>query len=65
MANLLMPAHRMAVSDETPVAQPTSDAQGMQHPLKQTPQLVADGIATDWNAVHANLGSFADKHSTL
>lgn len=28
-------------------------------------QRVADACATDWNAVHAAVGSFADEHSTL
>ena len=26
---------------------------------------VADACATDWNAVHDSVGSFADDHSTL
>lgn len=28
-------------------------------------QAAADACATDWNAVHASIGSFADEHSTL
>jgi antitoxin CcdA len=28
-------------------------------------QRVADTCATDWNTVHASIGSFADEHSTL
>ena len=28
-------------------------------------QQQADAVATDWNAVHAAVGSFADEHSTL
>ena len=28
-------------------------------------QKMADACVTDWNAVHAKVGSFADAHSTL
>lgn len=28
-------------------------------------QELADACATDWNAVHDSIGSFADEHSTL
>lgn len=28
-------------------------------------QQAADACAADWNAVHADVGSFADEHSTL
>ena len=36
-----------------------------QQQARLTRQQQADAAATDWNAVHASVGSFADEHSTL
>jgi post-segregation antitoxin (ccd killing protein) len=36
-----------------------------QQQTRLTRQQQADAASTDWNAVHAALGSFADEHSTL
>ena len=36
-----------------------------QQHTRQARQQMADACVSDWNAVHAKLGSFADAHSTL
>jgi antitoxin CcdA len=36
-----------------------------QQQTRLTRQQQADAASTDWNAVHASVGSFADEHSTL
>ena len=36
-----------------------------QQNVQRNRQRAADACATDWNAVHATVGSFADEHSTL
>ena len=36
-----------------------------EQPVRFTRQQQADAAASDWNAVHAAVGSFADGHSTL
>lgn len=36
-----------------------------QQNARRNRQEAADTCATDWNTVHASIGSFADEHSTL
>lgn len=36
-----------------------------QQKARRDHQHMADNCATDWNTVHASIGSFADEHSTL
>ncbi len=36
-----------------------------QQQAQRSRQQLADTCATDWNAVHAAVGSFADEHTTL
>jgi hypothetical protein len=36
-----------------------------EQPARLARQLQADAAASDWNAVHAAVGSFADAHCTL
>jgi antitoxin CcdA len=36
-----------------------------QQQAQRSRQQLADTCAADWNAVHAQVGSFADEHSTL
>jgi len=36
-----------------------------QQQTRLTRQQQADAVSMDWNAVHADVGSFADEHSTL
>lgn len=36
-----------------------------QQQAQRSRQQLADTCASDWNAVHAAVGSFADEHSTL
>jgi hypothetical protein len=36
-----------------------------EQPVRFTRQQQADAAASDWNAVHATVGSFADGHSTV
>lgn len=61
----LISTQSMYVSDAAPATHPDTNTQGVQQPMGQTPQQVADRIADDWNAVYANLGSFADEHVAL
>lgn len=35
------------------------------HHARASRQQLADASATDWNALHDRVGSFADEHSTL
>nr|WP_315238971.1 hypothetical protein [uncultured Albidiferax sp.] len=37
----------------------------VEQPVRLTRQQQADAAASDWNVVHAAVGSFADGHSTL
>ena len=61
----LIPAHRISFSDVVPATTPATDAQGVQQVQEQNYRPVADRIASEWNAVHGAIGSFADEHSTL
>lgn len=36
-----------------------------QQSLQRSRQEAANAACSDWNAVHARIGSFADEHSTL
>ncbi len=36
-----------------------------QQQTQRTRQQLADACVADWNALHAQIGSFADEHSTL
>jgi antitoxin CcdA len=42
-----------------------TDYVAQQQKNRLTRQQQADAVAMDWNAVHADVGSFADEHSTL
>ena len=42
---------------------PTATQAGQ--PVRFTRQQQADAAASDWNVLHAAVGSFADGHSTL
>ena len=60
-----IPAHRMSVSDVALAAHPATDTPGVQQPIGQSSQQVADRIASDWNAVNASIGSFAEEYVAL
>ena len=42
-----------------------ADFVAQQQAAQRLRQQAADACAADWNAVHAEIGSFADEHSTL
>ena len=42
-----------------------TDFVASQQQAQRSRQKLADTCAADWNAVHAQVGSFADEHSTL
>jgi antitoxin CcdA len=42
-----------------------TDFVASQQQAQRARQQLADTCAADWNALHAQLGSFADEHSTL
>ncbi|MBC7602909.1 MAG: type II toxin-antitoxin system CcdA family antitoxin [Ramlibacter sp.] len=42
-----------------------ADYVSAQHQARLSRQQMADACASDWNAVHDAVGSFADGHSTL